>query len=134
MPANDLDTAPNVRALRPLLLVLMLAFLPLQSWASAAVHAALADTAVVAQPAAIADSATASAPDAAETDLTAAGDPAVPADSADPSQASVDLAEQLLPARSPHLAAGNGRGALPHYAAGPLPEPSLPLPPRPPRG
>lgn len=121
-----------MRTIRLFLLVLMLACLPLQSWASTAVHAVSDGPAASAAGFQAPDDPSDLAVAAIAAEDGAPGD--TPSDSADPWQAGADLAEQLLPARAPRLAAGNGRSALPRYAAGPLPEPDLPLPPRPPRG
>ena len=57
-----------------------------------------------------------------------------PADSAEPSPPGADFAEQLLPAPMPRVTVAAARGAVPRYASAALPDPDLPLLPRPPRG
>jgi hypothetical protein len=120
-----------VRALRLLLLVMMLACLPLPGWAAAFAHAVATTAEVPAAPAAAI-----SADDAGQA--AAAGDPEsdplpVP-DAAEPQwQPGADLAEQLLPPSPLRLAASAGRAGTPRYAGALLPEPDLPRLPRPPR-
>jgi hypothetical protein len=140
---------PN-RLLRLLLLVL-LAFLPFQTWAGGVTHErgmprsseAVPAYAAVATPT---DAVVAGAP-LAPNALDVAGSPALPdpvelpapgqlplAEAGEPAPAGADLAEQLLPAAPLRLAAGPACAGLPGYARAALPEPHLPLPPRPPRG
>lgn len=106
----------------------MLACLPLPGWADTFAPA-------VASPA---DAAGAPAPTAGSADLDDAaatgGLPPPFSETAEPQlQPGADLAEQLLPAPPLRLAAWSGRAGPPHYAGAPLPEPDLPLLPRPPR-
>jgi hypothetical protein len=135
---------PN-RLLRLLLLVL-LAFLPFQTWAGGVAHgggvpgaspAALAYATVAAQDDAMVPSIAldaSGAPASSEpADLPTPGQPLL-AEAGEPAPAGADLAEQLLPAAPLRLAAGPACTGLPRYARASLPEPHLPLPPRPPRG
>lgn len=123
-----------MRALRLLLLVMMLAFLPLPGWAAALAHAVVSTTEAAAVP-----SAALSADNAAEADQAAvtgdpAGDPLPLPEAAEPQwQPGADLAEQLLPATPLRLAPWAGRAGPPRYAGALLPEPDLPRLPRPPR-
>ncbi len=123
-----------MRALRLLLLVMMLAFLPLPGWAAAFAHAVVSTTEATAVP-----SAALSADNAAEADQAAvtgdpAGDPLPLPEAAEPQwQPGADLAEQLLPATPLRLAPWAGRAGPPRYAGALLPEPDLPRLPRPPR-
>ncbi|MFS8976547.1 hypothetical protein PO002_18915 [Cupriavidus necator] len=117
-----------MRSIRLLLLILMMACLPLTGWADTFAHA-------VTSPA---EAAGAPAPTAGSTDLDdAAAKVAQPppfSETTEPQlQPGADLAEQLLPAPSPRLTAWSGRAGPPRYAGAPLPEPDLPLLPRPPR-
>ncbi|MFJ4290345.1 hypothetical protein ACIP1U_11220 [Cupriavidus sp. NPDC089707] len=115
---------------------MMLAFLPLPGWAGALAHAVgTIDDGLVASATAPAARA---ADDMASDDVHA--EQTIPADSApapgspEPQpQPGADLAEQLLPASPLRLAASAGRAGPPRYAGAPLPEPDLPLLPRPPR-
>ncbi|WP_454765320.1 hypothetical protein [Cupriavidus campinensis] len=106
-------------------MIVLLAFLPLQVWAGTSTPAAFAETSL-AMPAA----------DAMQADVGAPGDADLPApaDSADPSPPGADLAEPLLPAPMPRVAAPRVRGTVPRYAGNALPDPDLPRLPRPPRG
>ncbi|WP_035877296.1 hypothetical protein [Cupriavidus sp. amp6] len=112
---------------------MMLAFLPLPGWAGALAHAVgtMSDGLVA--------SAAAPAASAAD-DMAGDAEQAAPADAAPAPESSepqplpgADLAEQLLPASPLRLAAWAGRSGPPRYAGAPLPEPDLPLLPRPPR-
>lgn len=104
---------------------MMLAFLPLPGWAATIAHdvASAADT--LAEP---------TTADAGSADDAAAGQPSPSSETAEPQlQPGADLAEQLLPAAPLRLAAWSGRTGPPRYAGAPLPDPDLPLLPRPPR-
>ncbi|BDB25895.1 hypothetical protein CTP10_R32880 [Cupriavidus sp. P-10] len=125
-----------MRSLRLLLLVMMLAFLPLPGWAGALAHAVdtIGDGLVASATAPAASAADEMAGDAMQADLAAAPDSAPAPESAEPQpQPGADLAEQLLPATPLRLAPWAGRVGPPRYAGAPLPEPDLPLLPRPPR-
>lgn len=134
-----------MRAIRFLLLLLMLAVMPFQSWAGArACAVGNAAWSNWAQP----DSCgmvVLAAHDAAYTDaddgdrapsLAAdAGDVPGPTDASDandPLQPGADLAECLLPVAPLRFAAGLANGGAPAHRAGELPDPDLPLPQRPP--
>jgi hypothetical protein len=119
----------RVRNIRLFLLVLMLAFLPFQAWAGA-----VAPVTEVAHPAQHADSHPAGLCKAAENAASCSTAPADPAEAPDTSPAGIDLAEQLLPAPEFRLAAGPAQSRPPRYAGTALPDPDLPLLPRPPRG
>ncbi|SOY53178.1 conserved hypothetical protein; putative exported protein [Cupriavidus taiwanensis] len=124
-----------MRALRLLLLVMMLAFLPLPGWAAAFAHAVVSTAAAVPAAAPGAEA----AGDSADADPAAvtgdpAGDPLPLPEAAEPQwQPGADLAEQLLPATPLRLAPWAGRAGPPRYAGALLPEPDLPRLPRPPR-
>ncbi|SCB33408.1 hypothetical protein GA0116996_11496 [Cupriavidus alkaliphilus] len=126
-----------MRALRLLLLVMMLAFLPLPGWAAAFAHAVVSTTEAAAVP--VAAPGIENAGDAAEANPAAitgdpAGDPLPLPEAAEPQwQPGADLAEQLLPATPLRLAPWAGRAGPPRYAGALLPEPDLPRLPRPPR-
>jgi len=132
-----------VRALRLILLVMMLAFLPLPGWAAALAHAVVSTTAAAGVPgAAIVDADAdvdvdvADAAGAHQAAVTGepANDPLPLPEAAEPQwQPGADLAEQLLPATPPRLAPWAGRAGPPRYAGALLPEPDLPRLPRPPR-
>lgn len=144
--SNPLTRNPDfdffVRAIRFLLLLLMLAVMPFQSWAGAracaAGNAVLAD-ACGAGPQVAQDQAafaTAAAVDHAAA-IDAGGAPgavdAVDAgDAKDPSQPGADLAESLLPASPLRFTAGLARSGAPTHRAGVMPDPDLPLQQRPP--
>lgn len=120
-----------LRPIRLLLLLLMLAFLPVQSWACGAARVAGAEDAI----------ATTSLAETVQPVIADADDPSSPpadeapqADSGEASQAGVDLAEQLLPGAALRIAAGVADTSLPRYAAAALPDPDLPRLSRPPRG
>lgn len=120
-----------MRALRLLLLVMMLAFLPLPGWAAAFAHAVLSTTEATAVPAAALGAEDA---DRAAVPGDPTGDPLPLPEAAEPQwQPGADLAEQLLPAAPLRLAPWAGRAGPPRYAGAPLPEPDLPRLPRPPR-
>ena len=134
---------PIVQPFRLLLMIVLLAFLPLQAWAGIGTFAA--GTAMVhvhqtADDANVARITLAVAPDridAVDTDEHPAPDTqesSYPADNAEPSPPGADFAEQLLPAPLPRMATAVGRGVVPLYARTALPDPDLPLLPRPPRG
>ncbi|SOY90165.1 hypothetical protein [Cupriavidus taiwanensis] len=130
-----------MRALRLILLVMMLAFLPLPGWAAALAHAVVSTTAAAGVPgAAIVDADVdvdvADAAGAHQAAVTGepANDPLPLPEAAEPQwQPGADLAEQLLPATPPRLAPWSGRAGPPRYAGALLPEPDLPRLPRPPR-
>ncbi|SOY52975.1 conserved hypothetical protein; putative exported protein [Cupriavidus taiwanensis] len=130
-----------MRALRLLLLVMMLAFLPLPGWAAALAHAVVSPTAAAGVPgAAIVDADVdvdvADAAGAHQAAVTGepANDPLPLPEAAEPQwQPGADLAEQLLPATPLRLAPWAGRAGPPRYAGALLPEPDLPRLPRPPR-
>ncbi|MGO4575552.1 hypothetical protein AB4Z48_05840 [Cupriavidus sp. 2TAF22] len=120
-----------------LLLLLMLAVMPFQSWAGASVCAS-GNTGL---PADRTQHACAVAAGGADQDR---GSPAVFAatafdqadhdgsDAKDPSQGGADLAESLLPAAPLRVAAGLARSGAPLHRPGLLPDPDLPLQQRPP--
>ncbi len=120
----------RVRSIRLFLLVLMLAFLPFQAWAGTGAY--LPDAA--ANPAKQTNSHPAGLCKAAEGAASCTTLPADLAEAPEPSPADIDLAEQLLPASQFRLAAGPAQSGLPRYAGTALPDPDLPLLPRPPRG
>ncbi len=128
-----------MRALRLLLLVMMLAFLPLPGWAAALAHAVVSTTAAAGVPGAAivdADVDVAGADGAHQAAVTGepANDPLPLPEAAEPQwQPGADLAEQLLPAAPLRLAPWAGRAGPPRYAGALLPEPDLPRLPRPPR-
>ncbi|CAG2138944.1 hypothetical protein LMG26411_01646 [Cupriavidus numazuensis] len=119
-----------MRTIRLLLLVLMLAYLPFQAWAGGGVHVQDASACAAAQ----ADSHPASACTAMEDAAPGSTAPAEVAETAESSPPGSDLAEQLLPAPQFRVAASPGQSGLPRYAGAALPDPDLPLLPRPPRG
>ncbi|SDD16046.1 hypothetical protein SAMN05216345_106255 [Cupriavidus sp. YR651] len=140
-----------MQSLRFLLMIVLLAFLPLQAWADTAMRAGapaarVASAQAEASPATQANANTAvielavqavQAVQADQADFVTpaeSGESPYPADNAEPSPPGADFAEQLLPAPLPRVAAPNGRSALPHYAGTALPDPDLPRLPRPPRG
>ncbi|MGO4304773.1 hypothetical protein [Cupriavidus sp. RAF12] len=137
-----------MQSLRFLLMIVLLAFLPLQTWADTAMHAGapaarMASAQAEASPATQANANTAvielavQAVQADQADFVTpaeSGESPYPADNAEPSPPGADFAEQLLPAPLPRVATPNGRSALPHYAGTALPDPDLPRLPRPPRG
>lgn len=140
LPLPPTSGPPFVRALRLLLLVMMLAFLPLPGWAAAFAHAVVFTAEAAAVPAAALGAVDAAdAPDAADADPATvtgdpAGDPLPLPEAAEPQwQPGADLAEQLLPPTPLRLAPGAGRAGPPRYAGALLPEPDLPRLPRPPR-
>ncbi|CAG2132949.1 hypothetical protein LMG31506_01124 [Cupriavidus yeoncheonensis] len=119
-----------MRTIRLFLLVLMLAFLPFQAWAGAVAYVpdAAANLAQHANshPAGLCKAAEGTAPcSTSPTDL---------AEAPETSPAGIDLAEQLLPAPEFRVAAGPAQSGPPRYAGTALPDPDLPLLPRPPRG
>jgi hypothetical protein len=135
-----------VRAIRFLLLLLMLAVMPFQSWAGAGVCAvgnaashgwAQPDSSGTAAQA-TQDAAYAAVDNRDCTDAAAASIAADPdeapgsADLGDPSQPGADLAESLLPASPLRFVAGLAGSGAPAHRAGALPDPDLPLQQRPP--
>ncbi|WP_354682707.1 hypothetical protein [Cupriavidus necator] len=114
----------------------MLACLPLPGWAESIAHAVATGADALAAPVATDARGAAQAEKADKADWAAPGQLSSPASEvAEPQlQPGADLAEQLLPAPAFHLAAWSGRTGPPRYAGAPLPEPDLPLLPRPPRG
>ena len=119
-----------MRTIRVFLLVLMLAFLPFQAWAGTGAYVPDA----VASPAQQTDSHPVGLCKAAEGAVPGTASPTDLAEAPEPSSASIDLAEQLLPASEFRVAAGPGQSEPPRYAGTALPDPDLPLLPRPPRG
>lgn len=135
------------RLLRLSLLPLLLALLPLHGWAGASMPAAGAtaegiesvEIAQATEVVRITGTALASAPDASTVLADAASDPGAPApsplaDTGEAAPSGADLAEQLLLPSAPAMTHAGGRTGPPAYAALRLPEPDLPLLPRPPRG
>ncbi|PZX23461.1 conserved hypothetical protein; putative exported protein [Cupriavidus phytorum] len=125
-----------MRALRLLLLVMMLAFLPLPlpGWAAAFAHAVVSTAEAAAVPAAAPGAENAAEAEPAAVTGDPAGDPLPLPEAAEPQwQPGADLAEQLLPATPLRLAPWAGRAGPPRYAGALLPEPDLPRLPRPPR-
>ncbi|WP_253699992.1 hypothetical protein [Cupriavidus pauculus] len=131
------------------MMIVLLAFLPLQAWAGMGASASVAGMARAAHTVTVAPAAAgAERTDLAHpADLAAladvagyadaapdAPDPSLPGDTAEPTPPGADFAEQLLPAPLPRVATSGARGTVPRYAAAALPDPDLPLPPRPPRG
>lgn len=120
------------------MMIVLLAFLPLQAWAGIGtsaigpgmVQAPHAPHTV--QVAVIAQDNVAVAAD--QADFSQPSESPAPADSAEPTPPGADFAEQLLPAPLPRVVTSAARSAVPRYAAAPLPDPDLPLLPRPPRG
>lgn len=137
-----------MRAIRFLLLLLMLAVMPFQSWAGARTcavgNAAWSNWAqpdscgMVVQAAHGAAYTDADDGDRAASLAADAGDVPGPVDAGDagdandPLQPGADLAESLLPAAPLRFAAGLANGGAPAHRAGGLPDPDLPLPQRPP--
>ncbi|CAG9174102.1 hypothetical protein LMG23992_02629 [Cupriavidus laharis] len=119
-----------MRSIRLLLLVLMLAFLPFQAWAGTGAPA----TDAAASPAQQTDSHPAGLCTAAEVLAPDTISPADLAEAPEPLPAGIDLTEQLLPGSQFRLAAGPTQSGPPRYAGTALPDPDLPLLPRPPRG
>lgn len=133
-------------------MVVLLAFLPFQAWAGFNTSASVAGPFQAAQMdktqapdsplAPQADSRTVAqrhvglAADQADfaTPSLPASDSSHPCDSADPSPPGADFAEQLLPAPMPRVTIAVAPSVVPHYAVAALPDPHLPLLPRPPRG
>lgn len=145
------------RLLRLSLLPLLLALLPLHGWAGAgmpaggaAVHAieavevAEAIDIIGAFDAVLASGTSAGSAGSAATDVlgplcdpapdSSAPGPAPFADAGEAAPSGADLAEQLLLPSAPAMTDAGGRTGPPAYAALRLPEPDLPLLPRPPRG
>ncbi|GAA0849628.1 hypothetical protein [Cupriavidus pauculus] len=138
--------------IRFLLMVVLLAFLPFQAWAGFNTSASVAGPLQAAQmdKAQASDSPLAAqgdsrigaqrhvglAADQADfaTPSLPASDSSHPCDSADPSSPGADFAEQLLPAPMPRVSIAVAPSVVPHYAVAALPDPHLPLLPRPPRG
>ncbi|MBP0623029.1 hypothetical protein J8I82_24280 [Cupriavidus sp. LEh25] len=115
---------------------MMLAFLPLPGWAGALAHAAgtIGDGLAASATAPAASASEDMAGDAVQAEQPALAESAPAPESPEPQpQPGGDLAEQLLPASPLRLAAWAGRTGPPRYAGDPLPEPDLPLLPRPPR-
>ncbi|MHA7682254.1 hypothetical protein [Cupriavidus sp. PET2-C1] len=127
-----------MRAIRFLLLLLMLAVMPVQSWAGART-CAVGNTVQADSCSTLAqDAAAAMADDAAhDAPIDAGGAPGAvdvgsAGDAKDPSQPGADLAESLLPASPPRFTAGLARSGAPAHRAGAMPDPDLPLQQRPP--
>ena len=119
-----------MRTIRLFLLVLMLAFLPFQAWAGAV--APVSDAA--ANPAQQTDSHPAGQCKTTESAAPCSTSPTDLAEAPETSPAGIDLAEQLLPAPEFRVAAGPAQSGPPRYAGSALPDPDLPVLPRPPRG
>ncbi|WP_237716972.1 hypothetical protein [Cupriavidus basilensis] len=147
--SNPLTRNPDfdffVRAIRFLLLLLMLAVMPFQSWAGARAcavgNAVLADACSTAPQVAQDQAAFATAADvdhAAAIDASGAPgavdavDAVDAGDAKDPSQPGADLAESLLPASPLRFTAGLACSGAPTHRAGAMPDPDLPLQQRPP--
>lgn len=113
-----------LRILRLWLLPLLVALLPLHSWAG---DDARVPDAVDATPAVLLTQDDCADPRDSDRPL-----PLAEAGETAPSGA--DLAEHLLPASAPRIASARPRAGLPGYAGPVLPDPDLPLLPRPPRG
>ncbi|CAG9170551.1 hypothetical protein LMG23994_01948 [Cupriavidus pinatubonensis] len=120
----------RVRTIRLLLLVLMLAYMPFQAWAGTAVHVSDAASCVTQH----ADNQRAGLCAAVEDTAPGGTASADVAEAAESSPLGADLAEQLLPAPQLRVVAGSAQSGLPRYAGAALPDPDLPLLPRPPRG
>lgn len=133
------------RLLRLSLLPLLLALLPLHGWAGASMPAGSAmphaiESVEIAQAIAVIGTidtvldcdSLGAIPDPASGPGAPAPSPLADAGEAAPSGA--DLAEQLLLPSAPAMTHAGGRTGPPAYAALRLPEPDLPLLPRPPRG
>lgn len=120
-----------MQPLRLLLMIVLLAFLPLQAWAGAGSSVERAQPGVALQADVLL-----AADHADLADLASPADPGLPmpADTAEPSPPGADFAEQLLPAPMPRVVTHPARGAVPRYAGNTLPDPHLPRLPRPPRG
>lgn len=120
------------------MMIVLLAFLPLQAWAgigTSAMGPGMAQAphvAVMAQDNVINVAVAADQADFSQSSATQ--DTPIPADSAEPTPPGADFAEQLLPAPLPRVVTSAARSAVPRYAAAVLPDPDLPLLPRPPRG
>ncbi|KAF7962450.1 hypothetical protein ACTMU2_00405 [Cupriavidus basilensis] len=119
-----------MRTIRLFLLVLMLACLPFQAWASTAVHMSDAAACVAQQ----ADNHSAGLCAAPEDTAPGGTPPTEVSESAEPSPDDNDLADLTLPASQIRFATSSGQSGLPRYAGTTLPDPDLPLLPRPPRG
>lgn len=121
-------------------MIVLLAFLPLQAWASIGASVSVADLVHTPQAVAIAQdngaavTSAAVAADQADFATPVSSDTSMPADGAEPTPPGPDFAEQLLPAPMPRVVTSIARSAVPRYAAAALPDPDLPLLPRPPRG
>ncbi|MEN7529772.1 hypothetical protein [Cupriavidus sp. DL-D2] len=122
-----------MQPLRFLLMIVLLAFLPLQAWAGIGMSASASGIDMV-QPAPLAQANFAVAADQADLAAPLAPDSSYPSDTAEPTPPGADFAEQLLPAPVPRVMASAARGTVPRYAVARLPDPDLPLLPRPPRG
>jgi len=115
-------------SIRLLLVVLLLAVLPLQGWAGGvALESAAPKAPEVLWIEAI-------EPSQDIDDTQGLSGPADPADADEPQQPGADLADHLLPAPQLRIALPPGRTGPPQYAGAALPDPDLPLLPRPPRG
>lgn len=133
------------RLLRLSLLPLLLALLPLHGWAGAGLPAgnsaaqgieSVAIIEVIDSIDSAVASATAASPSAigdASPDC-GAPTPSPFAEAGEAAPSGADLAEQLLLPSAPAMTDAGGRIGPPAYAALRLPEPDLPLLPRPPRG
>lgn len=119
------------------MMIVLLAFLPLQAWAGVGTSAAgldMVNAPHTTMAASSADDAQLLATPASHDDSIPDSGPGNPADTAEPTPPGADFAEQLLPAPLPRVVTSAARGTVPRYAAAPLPDPDLPLLPRPPRG
>lgn len=124
-----------VQPLRLLLMIVLLAFLPLQAWAGIGTFAAGIDMVQTAHVATVGNVAIAAdqADLGALSDASDSQDSSMPTDNADPTPPGADFAEQLLPAPLPRGVTSAARSAVPRYAAAVPSDPDLPLLPRPPR-
>ena len=114
-----------LRIRRLWLLPLLVALLPLHGWAgddTRPTHAAVDTVAMLIVP----------QDDCG--DLPGGGGTPSVAEAGEAAPTGADLAEHLLPASAPRLAPLRSRGGPPAYAGLTLPDPDLPLLPRPPRG
>ncbi|RZT29603.1 hypothetical protein [Cupriavidus agavae] len=113
-------------------MIVLLAFLPFQAWAG--IGASGAGHVETVHAAAVAPDNVAVAVEAADLAVPASPDASFPSDTAEPTPPGADFAEQLLPPPAPRMLASGARSPVPRYAMARLPDPDLPLLPRPPRG
>ncbi|MCG5259146.1 hypothetical protein [Cupriavidus gilardii] len=136
------------RLLRLSLLPLLLALLPLHGWAGAGLPAGTSaaqgiESAAIIDAIEVIDSIDSAVASATAASPSAIGDaspdcgaptPSPFAEAGEAAPSGADLAEQLLLPSAPAMTDAGGRIGPPAYAALRLPEPDLPLLPRPPRG